>query len=242
MVALDKAQNWYEVKSRLDTRVAEGEAALTQAMAVDQAAEADRSALTVVLKAFSLRAELESAISTGRKLAEAEKALVDAVAAEHKAIEDRDQAVTASNRAQAESDETRAAYDAIGPELDKAKELDAKIDTATSDVGDWKSFLARKNSEKDASAHALTEVEAALASGRIQHENDLRWLAEHQAVEALSVRIEDVAKDLSERLKLEQEMASTHQQAEHFDHVSECCRDVIAREGNSPRDSPVAGA
>jgi chromosome segregation ATPase len=37
------------------------------------------------------------------------------------------------------------------------------------------------------------------------------------AVEALSVRSEDVAKDLSERLKLEHEMASTHQQAEYFD-------------------------
>jgi exonuclease SbcC len=219
MAALDKAQNWYEVKSRLDTRVAEGEAALTQAMAVDQAAEADRSVLTVALKAFALRAELESAIATGRKLVDAEKTLADAVAAEHKAIEDRDQAVTASNRAQAESHATRAAYDAIGPELDKAKELDAKIAAATSDVADWKSFLARKNSEKEASAHALAEVEAALKSVRVRRENDLRWLAEHQAVEALSVRSEDVAKDLSERLKLEREMASTHQQAEHFDRV-----------------------
>ncbi len=217
MAALDKAQTWYEVKSRFDMRIAEGEAALMQAMAADQAAEADRTALTVVLKAFSLRAELESAVLAGRKLVDAEKTLVDAAAAERKAIEERDQAITASNRAKVESDETRAAYDAIGPELDKAKELDAKIDTATSDVADYKSHLAKKNSEKDVSVHALAEVEAALVSARVQHENDRRWLAAHQAVEALSVRIEDVAKDLSERLRLEHEMASTHQQVEHFD-------------------------
>ena len=217
MAAFGRAQNWYEVKSRLDTRVGEGEAALTQAMAVDQAAEADRFVLTVALKAFSLRAELESGVAAGRKLTDAEKALVDAVATEHKAIEDRDQAIAASNRAKVESDETRAAYDAIGPELDKAKELDARIDTATSDVADWKSFLARKTSERDAAAHALTEVETALETARVQYENDLRWLAEHQTVEALAVRIEDVAKDLSERLNLEDEMASTQQQAEHFD-------------------------
>jgi hypothetical protein len=66
----------------------------------------------------------------------------------HKAIKDRDQAVTASNRAQAESNETRAAYDAIGPELDKAKELDAKIDTATSDVADWKSFWLERTPKR----------------------------------------------------------------------------------------------
>ena len=220
MAALGKAQNWYEVKSRLDMRVAEGEAALTQAMAADQAAEADRSILTKALKAFSLRAELESNISTGRKLGDAEKALIDAVATEHKAIEDRDQAIAARNRAQVESDAARAAYKDIGQELDQAKELDAKIDTATSDVADWESFLARKTSEKEASAHTVAEVEAALKSARVQHENDVRWLVEHQAVEALAVRIEDVAKDLSERLKLEDEMASMHQQAEHFDRAA----------------------
>ena len=217
MAAFDKAQNWYEVKSRLDMRVAEGEAALTQAMAVDQAAEADRSVLTVALKAFSLRAELESEISTGRKLADAEKTLIDAVATEHKAIEDRDQAIAASNRAQVESDAARAAYTDIGQELDKAKELDAKIDTAMSDVANCEGFMAGKTSERDAAAHALAEVEAALESARVQYESDLHWLAAHQAVEALAVRTEDVAKDLSERLNLEHEMASAHQQAEHLD-------------------------
>ena len=60
-------------QSRLEARVAEGEAALTQALEVDQAAEADRATLTVVLKAFSLRAELEAAAATGEKLAAAEK-------------------------------------------------------------------------------------------------------------------------------------------------------------------------
>ena len=139
------------------------------------------------------------------------------MAAEHKAIEDRDQAITASNRAQAESDATRAAYEAIGRSSTRRK---SSMPRSTQPRAMWptgKSFLAGKTSERDASAHALAEVEAALESARVQHENDLRWLAEHQAVEALSVRIEDVAKDLSERLKLEHEMASTHQQAEHFD-------------------------
>jgi DNA repair protein SbcC/Rad50 len=217
MAALDKAQNWYEAKSRLDTRLAEGETVLTQAMAADQAAEADRTALAVALKAFSLRAELESAVAAGKKLADVERALADASTAEREAIEGREQAITASNCAKAESDAARAAYDAIGADLDRAKALDAKIDAATRDVADSDSLLARKASEKDAASQALAEVEAALQSARARHANDLGWLAEHQAVEALSVRSEDVAKDLSEVLTLERELASTRQQAAHLD-------------------------
>jgi exonuclease SbcC len=214
--ALRKAQEWYETKSRLEARVAEGDAALKEALEADQAAEADRAALTGVLRAFSLRAELEAAAAAGRKLAEAEKALVDAVEAERKAVEERDQAATASNAAKAERDEKRAAYDAIGPELDKAKELDAKIDTARTDLAERKSLLERRVSEKDASGKAVAEVEAALKSARDQRENDVRWLAQHQSVEALSVRIEDVAKDLSERLRLENEIASTNEKVEEL--------------------------
>jgi DNA repair protein SbcC/Rad50 len=223
-VALDKALDWYEIESRLATRVAEGEAALTQALEADQAAEPDRATLTVLLKAFSLRAELELAVATGKKLAEAEKALVDAVAAEHKACKDRDQAITASIGAKAESDVARAAYDAIGLELDKANELDAKIASAKSDVDDRRSVLERKIADQDASAHALAEVEAALKSARLQREHDLRWLGEYQSVETLAVRIEDVAKDLSERLRLENELASTHQQVEHLEREVEAAQ------------------
>jgi exonuclease SbcC len=207
--AILKAQEWYDTKSRLDTRVAEGDAALTQALELDQAAEADRARLTAVLKAFSLRAELEAAAASGRKLAEAEKALVDAVEAERKAIDGLEQAVTASNDAKAKRDEKRAAYDAIGPELDKAKELDAKIDAAKTDLADRKSLLERRISEKDVSGKAVAEVEAALKSVHDQRANDDRWLAEHQAVEALSVRIEDVTRDLSERLSLQRDIVST---------------------------------
>src|SRR3989338_6138421 len=207
--AIGKAQEWYDVQSRVEARVAEGEATLTQALGLDQAADADRAILTVVLKAFSLRAELEAAAATDKKLVEAEKALVDAVQADRKAVEERDQATTASNAARAERDEKRAAYDAIGAELDKAKELDAKVDTAKTDLADRKSLLERRISEKDAAQTAVTDVEAALLSARHQYENDSRWLVERQSVEALSVRIEDVAKDLSERITLERGIAST---------------------------------
>jgi exonuclease SbcC len=171
----------------------------------------------VVLKAFSLRSELEAAAETGRKLAETEKALVDAVEAERKAGEEREQAITASDAAKAKRDEQRAAYDTIGPELDKAKELDAKIDAAKTDLAERKSLLERRISEKDTSGKAVAQVEAALKSVHDQRANDDRWLTKHQSVEVLSVRIEDIAKDLSERLALEREIASTTAKVERLE-------------------------
>jgi exonuclease SbcC len=227
MAALDRAQGWYEVKSRLDTRLAEGQTVLAQAMAADHAAEADRTALTVALRAFSLRAELESAVAAGKKLAEAEQALADAATVERQAIEGREQAIATSTCAKAESDAARAAYDAIGPELDRARALDAKIDAATNDVADGDSLLARKASEQEAAVQALAGVEAALQSARARQSNDLRWLAEHQAVEALSARSEDVVKDLSELLALERELASTQQQAAHVDRAVHAAQTAV---------------
>jgi DNA repair protein SbcC/Rad50 len=215
--AIGKAQEWYDIQSRLEARVAEGDAALRQALALDQAAETDRATLTVVLKAFSLRAELEAAAASGRKLAEAERVRVDAVNAERRAIEARDQAIIASHAAKIGRDAKRAAYDAIGPELDKAQRLDALIETATADLANRKSLLAGNVFAKDAAQTAVADVEAALQSVRHQRETDDRWLAAHQAVEALSVRIEDVVKDLSEQLRLENGIASTAEKVAQLD-------------------------
>ena len=167
-MALDKAQDWYEITSRLEARVAEGEAALTQALEADQAAEADRATLTVVLKAFALRAELEAVAATGEKLTAAEKALVSAVEAERKASEGRDQAVMASGAAKADRDTKRAAYEAIGLELDKAQRLDAQIDKARTDLDDQKSQLERSISTRDKTREAVMDAEAALQSARGQ--------------------------------------------------------------------------
>jgi DNA repair protein SbcC/Rad50 len=211
-MALDKALDWYEIKSRLETRVAEGEAILTQAFEADQAAEADRATLTVVLKAFALRAELEAAAATGEKLAAAEKALVNAIEAERQAIEKRDQAIITSHTARAERDEQRAAYEAIGPELDQAQRLDTMIEAARDDLATQKRLLDKSIAEQEAMRHVIAEAEAFLRSARHQREQDARWLVEHHALEALSVRLEDVAKDLSERLMLERDITSTADQ------------------------------
>jgi hypothetical protein len=56
-----------------------------------------------------------------------------------------------------------------------------------------------------------------LKSSRDQRERDGQWLVAHQSVEVLSVRMEDIAKDLSERLRLGDEMASTRGEVEQLE-------------------------
>lgn len=212
-----KAKEWYETKARLDERVAEGGGALTQALESDQAAEADRTVLAKARKAFSLRAELEAADASTSKLATAEKTLADTVEAERKAVEERDQAVSASKAAKTDRDKKRAAYDAIGPELDKAQRLDALIETARTDLTDRKEALDRSVCARKTAQDAVAVVETALKSARDQRDNDIRWFAEHQSVEALAARIEDVANDLSERLTLSSAVASAAEKVELLD-------------------------
>lgn len=215
--AISKAQEWYDTKSRLETRVVEGNTALAQTLKSDQAADTDRAILAMVRKAFSLRAELEAAAVTGKNLAVAEKALAEALEAEREAMEKRDQAVSASNAAKNQRDENRTAYDAIGPELDKAQQLDAVIETAKNDLTNRKSLLERSILERDAAREVVGGLDDALRSASERRENNSRWLAEHKSVEALSVRMEDVAKDLSELLALERDITSTAKKIEQLE-------------------------
>ncbi|BFU94570.1 MAG: nuclease SbcCD subunit C [Nitrospira sp.] len=234
-VTLRKWEDWHEVKSRLDTRVVEGNAALTQALALDHNAESDRATLAMAKKAFALRAEIETATATGRRLADAGKAFAEAQEGERTALEKRDKAVSASNAAKGERDKERAAYDAIGPELDKAQRLDALIELAKVDLADLADFLRKSFKEKDTAHDAVTEVERTLRATRDQRENDGRWLEEHKSIEALSVRMKDVERDLSERLTLTSNITSTESM------IRQLALDVeVARTSRREKESVVA--
>jgi exonuclease SbcC len=139
------------------------------------------------------------------------------VEAERKAVEERDRAVSASNAAKADRDEKRAAYDAIGLELDKAQRLDALIETARTDLIDRKDALDRSVCARKTAQDAVAVVEIALKSARAERDNNIRWLAEHQSVEALAARIEDVANDLFERATLSSAVASAVEKVELHD-------------------------
>lgn len=213
---LRKWSDWYDIKSRLDTRVVEGTAALTQALTLDHNAGTDRATLAMAKKAFALRAEIETASAAARRLTDADKAFVDAQECERKALEARDKAGLTSNAAKDERDKERAAYDAIGPELDKAQRLDALIEAAKVDLTGLAKFLEKNVKEKVALHDAVKEVESTLKTTRDRHETDGRWLEEHKSVEALSLRIKDVERDISERLSLTASITSTGSMIQQF--------------------------
>lgn len=206
---LTKAKDWYDTKARLDARVAEGEKALAAALQADGVAEPDRAALALAKKALALRAELEAAAAANDQLAKAEAVLSDALTAEQEAADQRDKAVLASTVSKVDRDETRAAYDALGPQLDKAQRLDAVIETTRTGLARRAEILAQCIREKNAASKAATAVEEALRTAHDQLEADGRWLDEHKFAGVLSARIEDTTKDLSERVDLENQIAST---------------------------------
>lgn len=214
---LTRAKDWYDTKARLDARVAEGEAALAAVLKADGAAEPDRAALALAKKALALRAELEAAAAAKDQLTKAEAALSDALAAEQAAADQRDKAVLASTDCKNDRDEKRAAYEALGPQLDKAQRLDAVIETTRTELARRTEMLGQCVREEDAARKAFTVVEEALRTARDQLEADGRWLDEHKSAEVLSARIEDATKDLLERIDLQSQIASTRRDIEIVD-------------------------
>ena len=85
----------------------------------------------------------------------------------------------------------QAAYEAIGPELDQAQRLDTLLDSVGAEMANRKRLLDESILAQDEAWKAVAAVETALTSARHQRETDGRWLAEHSAVEGLSIRLED---------------------------------------------------
>lgn len=214
--ALEKAKEWYEVRTRLDARVTEAERAVAQALEADGAAESDRVRLAITKTAFSVRAELEAAAAACTALATADQALVDALDAERRAVEAHYRAVAASGAAKTDRDEKRQAYDALGPLLDQAQRLDTLIDSARTELTNRRPVLSQRVADGDAVRAALNATEISLQVARDRREDDCRWLAARRGAEALAGRIEDVARDLAAQTVLERDMASVVGKIEHL--------------------------
>ncbi|MGH2360772.1 MAG: SbcC/MukB-like Walker B domain-containing protein, partial [bacterium] len=206
---LDRAAQWYDTKARQDRRLVDAEMVLGDALRSDKAAESDRIRLVATKNAFSMRAELEAFATEGARLAIAEQALADALAAEQQALVAHDQIVGMSAIAKIDRDESRAAYDAIGPFLDRAQRLDALIDGTHAELDDRQSVLAQSVDQRDVVRSALVTGEGGLETASGLHEADNCWLAAHQDTEALVARIEDVSGDLAEHLQIGGDIASS---------------------------------
>jgi DNA repair protein SbcC/Rad50 len=232
-LSFDKARDWYDTRTRLEAQVAEADTALTQALEADQAVDGDRASLLLSKRAFALRAELEAAAGTEQKLVDAERALMAAVEAERQAIEARVQAMLVSHAAKASRDAQQAAYEAIGPELEQAQRLDTLLDSVRAEITTRKHLLDESILAQDEAGRAVAAVETALAAAHHQRETDGRWLADHQAVEGLSIRLEEIATGISERLTVAHDMASMHANIAQLEHdlaAAEASRQQQARE------------
>jgi DNA repair protein SbcC/Rad50 len=204
-----KAKEWYETQALLDARVVEGEAAFREALNSNAAAEPDRFNLAVIKRALALRAELEASTAAKDRLSKAVGALSAEVSAEHNAMNVRDNAAIASANAKADHDGKRAAYDTLGPQLDEAQRLDAVIETARTDTDKLQIDLTQCMQERKGALDDVKTGETAILIAREQRNDDRVWLDENKSAETLSVHLEDISKDLSERFKMEEQIETT---------------------------------
>ncbi len=212
--ALRKARDWYETLTRLEARLREGEATLAAALAADRAAQPDHDVLHVVEKALSIRAELQMARDAADRLHSAESALSSATTEAEQATAARADAATATEAAQAERDRERAAYVALGPQLDAAQRLDALIAQARSDLATLTEAASRLTAARTAAAEEVSRQEQTIAALDSQRKAEADWLSRHEPVAALASRIEDVARDLEERIALDEQITSIARELE----------------------------
>jgi exonuclease SbcC len=223
-----RAREWHETKSRLDQRLADGKLTLRMALADDRAAEPTRTALALVKKAHSLRAESQALKTAEDQLAKAETTLAQVLLVQQTMAGQREKATSASSAARADRDEKRAAYDALGPQLDEAQKLDAIVETAKTELLGWTDALERANQDRNNAAELVRIAEVSLKTHYDQHNADSIWLREHQALEVLSARIDDILKDLADRDDLERRIATAENGVEAT--VSAARNKIEARE------------
>lgn len=214
---LDKARLWHEEKARLDARVAEGEVRQGEAEAAESAAEEDRATLQTVRKALGLRAELEAADESARKLVRARATLEAALEVEREAVVGREHAVAARDAAQAAREEQDRLLLALRPDLLRARHLDGLLEAAQAERVRRSEELEKANREREESSKVLRRAELTVKQTGEEHATNKRWLEEHAAAEALASRIEDVARDLGERLECSAEITITADETRRLD-------------------------
>ncbi|MFY9268405.1 MAG: AAA family ATPase [Candidatus Manganitrophaceae bacterium] len=213
-VILAKGREWHERKSKLFIRVYESEADLEKAETISRASEPDRTVLSETRKAFSLRAELEAAQGSRKKLELADANLKGSLATESSAIIERDRIIADSEVMKAARDEARKAYYEIGLELDKAQKLDALIESADGDLKRRQEIFDGCLTDRNKAQETVRATEQTLQILTEQCAGDNQWLAEQTAAEELAHRIEEVVHDLKEWCSLESEIKAARKRIE----------------------------
>jgi exonuclease SbcC len=222
-----KAKDWYDKEDQFQTRISEGNSLLSLASQADEAAEQDRAQLSLVQRAFKLRAEMEAEQTASDRAQSADATLVESRLRDEDARQKCEEAESVKTSAALDRDAKRSAYDDIGSELDKAQRLDAVIGEKKSEAEVASVTLSRCMSERDVARSEVDKIARALKQASDTYDSDQRWLDEHRGAELIAQRLDQVTTDLGRYRELADEMDSIERQrkqaeADRLQAASQC--------------------
>lgn len=242
-----KAKDWYDKEDQFQTRISEGNSLLSLASQADEAAEQDRAQLSLVQRAFKLRAEMEAEQTANDRVRSAEAVLAEAHQHDVAARQKCEQAQSEKSAATLDRDARRKAYDDIGPELDKAQKLDAVIGEKKSEAEVASVTLSRCMSERDVARIEVDKVARALKQASDTYDSDQLWLDDHRGAELMVQRLDQVSADLGRYRELADEFASIERQrkqaeANQQNAVAQCAAKEPEIDGLQQRERELATA
>ena len=242
---LVKAKDWYDKEDQFQTRIQEGRGLLSLAIQADEAAEPDRAQLSLTQRAFKLRAEMEAEQTASNRVQSVKATLAESLQDDEDARQRCEKAEADRTNAALARDANRRAYDDIGPELDKAQRLDAVIGEKQSEVEVASATLSRCISERDVAKSELNEVARALQQTSDTYDSDQQWLDNHQGVELIAQRLDQVTADLGRYRELADELGSIERQrqqeeANQQNAAAQCAAKELEIDGLQQRERELA--
>jgi DNA repair protein SbcC/Rad50 len=187
-----RAKDCYDKEDQFQTRISEGNGLLSVASEADEAAEQDRANLSLVQRAFKLRAEMEAEQTARDRVRSAETNLAEAQQHDQDARQKCKEVEADKASATCDRGAKRKAYDDIGPELDKAQQLDAVIGEKKSEAEVASVMLSRCISEHVVARSEVDKVARALKQASDTYASDQQWLDDHRGAEIIAQRLDQV--------------------------------------------------
>ncbi len=184
--AAEADARWLEADAALAGELASAGEQVADARAQVGAAEARRRILSEVEVAEPLRPIRSEAIrtashaeATARRRGQAEEAQQAAVAA-------RDGQASASEKAHVELEAVLAETEGLRPDLERARELDLRLEGAVAAAKQADGKLEKATSDRRAAAEVVEDVERRIADARAQRHAAADWLAHRGAERTLA--------------------------------------------------------
>ncbi|GAA4019406.1 AAA family ATPase [Sphingomonas swuensis] len=215
--ALEHVQRWEERADELKNGVAAAEQQASQALAEVTSAAPRRDALARDRAAFSHVAAWSTLRDVSSALDRALRRIEEERCKAAEAVQQETQASGDEEAAQSKLSAVAAQAAQLQPELQQARNLDAKIVNTAGRLASLEADLATRLSSLGGAEQADTEARASLTAAESKLAENVAWLEGNAAIQPLAQREEELAEHLTMWTEARESLtALTSQQEEHL--------------------------